>query len=239
MTAPLLSVTDLHSGYGDLPVLHGVSFDVNEAEVVSVVGANGAGKTTLMSTLAGAVPATGGHVMFNGTDLTTVAPHQIAELGLVLVPEGRKLFPFMTVEENLRLGAYHKSARGAWRETLAEMYDMFPRLAERRNQNGGSLSGGEQQMCAIARGLMAKPKMIMLDEPSLGLAPIIVEQLFGMLAQLPARGLAVLLVEQNVAEALELSTRANVLEQGHITVTGRADEMLHNPELRQAYLGAM
>jgi branched-chain amino acid transport system ATP-binding protein len=239
VTAPLLEVTDLTSGYGDLPVLHGVSFDVNQAEVVSVVGANGAGKTTLLATLAGAVPATGGHVLFNGTDLTTVAPHKIAELGLVLVPEGRKLFPFMTVEENLRLGAYHKSARGVWRDTLAEMYDMFPRLAERKNQNGGSLSGGEQQMCAIARGLMALPKMIMLDEPSLGLAPIVVEQLFELLAQLPARGLAVLLVEQNVAEALELSSRANVLEQGHITVRGRADEMLHNPELRQAYLGAI
>lgn len=239
MSAPLLEVSDLTSGYGDLPVLHGLSFDVNAAEVVSVVGANGAGKTTLLATLAGAVPATGGHVLFDGTDLTTVAPHKIAELGLVLVPEGRKLFPFMTVEENLRLGAYHKVARGVWRDTLTEMYDMFPRLAERRNQNGGSLSGGEQQMCAIARGLMALPKLIMLDEPSLGLAPIVVDQLFQLLAQLPGRGLAVLLVEQNVAEALELSSRANVLEQGNITVRGPADEMLHNPELRQAYLGAI
>ncbi len=239
MTTPLLEVKELSSGYGDLPVLHGVSFDVNEAEVASVVGANGAGKTTLLATLAGALPSTGGHVLFNGTDLTTVAPYKIAELGLVLVPEGRKLFPFMTVEENLRLGAYHKSARGVWRETLGEMYDMFPRLKERRNQTAGSLSGGEQQMCAIARGLMALPKLIMLDEPSLGLAPIIVEQLFELLAQLPARGLAVLLVEQNVAEALELSARANVLEHGHITVHGEADTMLHNPELRRAYLGAI
>ena len=239
MTSPLLDVKGLASGYGDLPVLHGVSFDVEDAEVVSVVGTNGAGKTTLLATLAGAVPSTGGHVMFNGTDLTTVAPHKIAELGLVLVPEGRKLFPFMTVEENLRLGAYHKSARAVWRETLAEMYDMFPRLADRRSQNAGSLSGGEQQMCAVARGLMALPKLLMLDEPSLGLAPIVVEQLFELVAGLPARGLAVLLVEQNVAEALELSSRAYVLEQGNFTVQGRADEMLHNPELRQAYLGAV
>lgn len=239
MTAPLLEVKDLTSGYGDLPVLHGVSFHVDEREVVSIVGANGAGKTTLLGTLAGAVRATGGHVMFGGTDLTTIAPHKIAALGLDLVPEGRKLFPFMTVEENLRLGAYHKSARAVWRETLAEMYDMFPRLAERKSQNAGSLSGGEQQMCAIARGLMAQPKLLMLDEPSLGLAPIVVEQLFELVAGLPARGLAVLLVEQNVAEALELSSRAYVLEQGRFTVEGRADEMLDNPQLRQAYLGAV
>jgi branched-chain amino acid transport system ATP-binding protein len=239
VTAPLLDVKDLTSGYGDLPVLHGVSFHVDEAEVVSIVGANGAGKTTLLGTLAGAVPATGGHVLLDGTDLTTIPPYKIAERGLDLVPEGRKLFPFMTVEENLRLGAYHKSARRVWRQTLDEMYDMFPRLAERKNQNAGSLSGGEQQMCAIARGLMAQPKLLMLDEPSLGLAPIVVEQLFELLAGLPARGLAVLLVEQNVAEALELSSRAYVLEQGQFTVQGRADEMLHNPELRQAYLGAI
>lgn len=239
MTAPLLEVKDLTSGYGDLPVLHGVSFHVAEREVVSIVGANGAGKTTLLGTLAGAVRATGGHVMLAGTDLTTTPTHKISALGLDLVPEGRKLFPFMTVEENLRLGAYHKFARAVWRETLAEMYDMFPRLAERKSQNAGSLSGGEQQMCAIARGLMALPKLLMLDEPSLGLAPIVVEQLFELVAGLPARGLAVLLVEQNVAEALELSSRAYVLEQGRFTVEGRADEMLHNPELRQAYLGAV
>lgn len=236
---PLLEVTDLTSGYGDLPVLHGVSFHVEEAEVVSIVGANGAGKTTLLGTLAGAVPATGGHVLLEGTDLTKVPPYKVAERGLDLVPEGRKLFPFMTVEENLRLGAYHKSARAVWRQTLAEMYEMFPRLEERRNQNAGSLSGGEQQMCAIARGLMALPKLLMLDEPSLGLAPIVVEQLFELLAGLPARGLAVLLVEQNVAEALELSSRAYVLEQGRFTVEGPADELLHNPGLRQAYLGAV
>lgn len=239
MTSPLLEVKDLTSGYGDLPVLHGVSFHVEEREVVSIVGANGAGKTTLLGTLAGAVRATGGHILLSGTDLTTIATHKISALGLDLVPEGRKLFPFMTVEENLRLGAYHKSARAVWRETLAEMYDLFPRLAERKSQNAGSLSGGEQQMCAIARGLMALPKLLMLDEPSLGLAPIVVEQLFELVAGLPARGLAVLLVEQNVAEALELSSRAYVLEQGRFTVEGRAESMLHNPELRQAYLGAV
>jgi branched-chain amino acid transport system ATP-binding protein len=239
VTETLLEVKDLTSGYGDLPVLHGVSFHVEEREVVSIVGANGAGKTTLLGTLAGAVPATGGHVLLGGTDLTTIPPHKVSALGLDLVPEGRKLFPFMTVEENLRLGAYHKTARAVWRETLAEMYDMFPRLAERKNQNAGTLSGGEQQMCAIARGLMALPKLLMLDEPSLGLAPIVVEQLFELVAGLPARGLAVLLVEQNVAEALELSSRAYVLEQGQFTVQGRADELLHNPELRQAYLGAV
>lgn len=239
MTERLLEVRDLASGYGDLPVLHGVSFHVDEREIVSIVGANGAGKTTLLGTLAGGVRATAGHVLLGGTDLTKVATHKISGLGLDLVPEGRKLFPFMTVEENLRLGAYHKAARAVWRQTLAEMYDMFPRLAERKAQNAGSLSGGEQQMCAIARGLMALPKLLMLDEPSLGLAPIVVEQLFELIAGLPARGLAVLLVEQNVAEALELSSRAYVLEQGQFTVEGPADELLHNPELRQAYLGAV
>jgi branched-chain amino acid transport system ATP-binding protein len=239
MSAPLLEVSDLASGYGDLPVLHGVELDVREREVVSVVGANGAGKTTLLATLAGVLPATAGKVMFDGTDLTKLPPHKIAERGLVLVPENRRLFPFLTVEENLRLGAYHRAARARWRESLDEMYEMFPRLAERRAQDAGSLSGGEQQMCAIARGLMALPKLLMLDEPSLGLAPIVVEQLFGMLAKLPERGLAVLLVEQNVAEALELSSRASVLEHGHFTVKGPSQELLHNPELRRAYLGAI
>jgi branched-chain amino acid transport system ATP-binding protein len=239
VTTPLLSVSDLTAGYGDLPVLHGVALEVNEGEVVSVVGANGAGKTTLLGTLAGIVPASGGKIVFDGTDLTKVAPHRVTEHGLVLVPEGRKLFPFLTVEENLRLGAYHRGARPRSQDTLLEMYDMFPHLADRKTQNAGSLSGGEQQMCAIARGLMARPKLLMMDEPSLGLAPIVVEQLFELLSQLPSRGLAVLLVEQNVVEALELSSRGSVLEQGRVTLTGTAQELLTNPELRNAYLGVV
>ena len=236
MTA-LLTVTGLSAGYGDLPVLHGVDLQVAEGEVVSVVGANGAGKTTLLSTLAGIVRATSGSVLFDGVDLTTLPPHRVVEHGLVLVPEGRKLFPFLTVAENLRLGAYHKAARAVAADTLAQMYELFPRLADRRNQNAGSLSGGEQQMCALARGLMAKPKLLLLDEPSLGLAPIVVEQLFELVRTLSQRGLTVLLVEQNVGEALELSDRGSVLEQGHVTLTGSGTELLDNPELRRAYLG--
>ena len=238
MTAPLLEVKELSSGYGDLPVLHGVSFDVSQSEVVSVVGANGAGKTTLLATLAGALPSTGGHVLFNGTDLTKVAPHKIAELGLVLVPEGRKLFPFMTVEENLRLGAYHKSARKVWTQTLGEMYDMFPRLKERRNQTAGSLSGGEQQMCAIARGLMALPKLIMLDEPSLGLAPIIIRDLFAKFDELnEEEGVTMFVVEQNANLALDIADRAYVLEAGRIVLSGSAADLRADDAVRRAYLG--
>ena len=235
----LLQVSGLHSGYGDLPVLHGVDVEVHEGEVVSVVGANGAGKTTLLSTLAGVVPATAGTILLDGAELTAVPAHRVVEHGLVLVPEGRRLFPFLTVEENLRLGAYHRAARVRTAETMAEVYDLFPRLADRRGQNAGSLSGGEQQMCALARGLMARPRLLMLDEPSLGLAPIIVEQLFDLIKTLADRGLTVLLVEQNVGEALEFSTRGSVLEQGRVTMTGTGRELLDNPDLRSAYLGAV
>lgn len=237
MSDVILEINNLTSGYGDLPVLHGVSLSVNKGEIYSILGANGAGKSTLLNTLAGTVKATSGAVNFNGVDLAKIKPHKIAENGLVLVPEGRKLFPDCSVEDNLKLGAYHAAARKVAKETIEEMYEMFPRLAERKDQMAGSLSGGEQQMCAIARGLMAKPKILMLDEPSLGLAPIVVSQVFELIAGLPARGLTVLLVEQNVAEALSLSARASVLEQGNFTLTGTAKDLLNNPTLQEAYLG--
>ncbi len=237
MKQDILTVTQLHAGYGDLEVLHGVDLSVREGDVVSVVGANGAGKTTLLSTIAGVVKPMSGSIIVDGVDITAIPAHKVAEQGLVLVPEGRKLFPFLTVEENLRLGAYHKGARERSSRTLAEVYELFPRLVERRNQEAGSLSGGEQQMCAIARGLMARPKILMLDEPSLGLAPIIVEQMFGLIRNLAESGLTILLVEQNVGEALELSNRANVLEQGMITMMGTGEELLRSPELQAAYLG--
>jgi branched-chain amino acid transport system ATP-binding protein len=237
MSDVILEINNLTSGYGDLPVLHGVSLSVNKGEIYSILGANGAGKSTLLNTLAGTVKATSGAINFNGVDLAKIKPHKIAENGLVLVPEGRKLFPDCSVEDNLKLGAYHAAARKVAKETIEEMYEMFPRLAERKNQLAGSLSGGEQQMCAIARGLMAKPKILMLDEPSLGLAPIVVSQVFELIAGLPARGLTVLLVEQNVAEALSLSARASVLEQGNFTLTGTAKDLLNNPTLQEAYLG--
>jgi branched-chain amino acid transport system ATP-binding protein len=237
MSDVILEINNLTSGYGDLPVLHGVSLSVNKGEIYSILGANGAGKSTLLNTLAGTVKATSGAINFNGVDLAKIKPHKIAENGLVLVPEGRKLFPDCSVEDNLKLGAYHAAARKVAKETIEEMYEMFPRLAERKDQMAGSLSGGEQQMCAIARGLMAKPKILMLDEPSLGLAPIVVSQVFELIAGLPARGLTVLLVEQNVAEALSLSARASVLEQGNFTLTGTAKDLLNNPTLQEAYLG--
>jgi branched-chain amino acid transport system ATP-binding protein len=237
MSEVILEINNLTSGYGDLPVLHEVSLSVNKGEIYSILGANGAGKSTLLNTLAGTVKATSGAINFNGVDLAKIKPHKIAENGLVLVPEGRKLFPDCSVEDNLKLGGFHSAARKVSKESIEEMYEMFPRLAERKNQLAGSLSGGEQQMCAIARGLMAKPKILMLDEPSLGLAPIVVSQVFELIAGLPARGLTVLLVEQNVAEALSLSARASVLEQGRFTLSGSAKDLLNNPTLQEAYLG--
>ena len=235
---PLLTVERLEAGYGDLRVLRGVDLEVHEGEVVSVVGANGAGKTTLLNTIAGTVPAMAGRVILDGEEISGRPAHSIVARGLALVPEGRRLFPFLTVRENLRLGAYHTAARQRHDETLQEVLALFPILAERRDQLAGSLSGGEQQMCALGRGLMSRPKVLMLDEPSLGLAPIIVEQVFALIPTLVERGVTVLLVEQNVAEALELSTRANVLEQGRITLSGTGTEFLKDERLRAAYLGA-
>ncbi len=235
----ILEITDLRAGYGDVEVLHGVGLSVREGEVISVVGANGAGKTTLLSTIAGLLPPASGSITVGGVDVTTVPAHKIADHGIVLVPEGRKLFPFLTVEENLRLGGYHKGARGRAAETMKEVYELFPRLYERREREAGSLSGGEQQMCALARGLMARPRLLMLDEPSLGLAPIIVAQMFELIAQLAKSGLTILVVEQNVGEALELSDRAYVLEQGEVTMTGTGRELLGSPELQAAYMGVV
>ncbi len=237
MTA-LLKVEGLHSGYGDLPVLHAVDLEVQEGEVATVVGANGAGKTTLLRTIAGAIPATSGRVSFDGVEISGLPAHRVVATGLALVPEGRRLFPFLTVEENLKLGAYHKDARRLYGQTFAEVLELFPILAERRTQLAGSLSGGEQQMCALGRGMMSRPKLLMLDEPSLGLAPIIVEQVFALIPTLLERGVTVLLVEQNVGEALQLSSSASVLEQGRITLRGTGHEFLNDPSLREAYLGA-
>lgn len=237
MSETILELKGVHSGYGDLEVLHGVDLSVPRGEIVSVVGANGAGKSTLLGTIAGVVPSTRGTIVVDGVDITGIPAHRVIRHGLALVPEGRKLFPFLTVEENLRLGAFHKDARGDAKETIQEVFELFPRLVERRTQLAGSLSGGEQQMCAIGRGLMAKPKLLMLDEPSLGLAPIVVEQIFELIKRLAESGLTILLVEQNVADALELSSQASVLEQGDITLTGTGPELLANPKLQAAYLG--
>lgn len=233
----ILEVKGLHSGYGDLEVLHGVDLVVPQGAIVSVVGANGAGKSTLLGTIAGLVRPTSGSITIDGVDITGIAAHKVVSHGIALVPEGRKLFPFLTVDDNLRLGAFHKAARARSAATRDEVYGLFPRLAERRLQMAGSLSGGEQQMCAIGRGMMALPKVLMLDEPSLGLAPIVVEQMFGLISDLSSSGLTILLVEQNVADALELSSRASVLEQGLVTMTGSGPELLSDPGLQSAYLG--
>jgi branched-chain amino acid transport system ATP-binding protein len=233
----LLEVRDLHSGYGDLPVVRGVDLDVDEGQIVTVVGPNGAGKTTLLKTITGLVRIWSGSVTFQGESLAGLAPHVLPERGLVMVPEGRKLFPFMTVEENLLMGAYSKSARPHLSATLDEVFDLFPVLKERRKQLGGSLSGGEQQMCAIGRAVMAKPRLLILDEPSLGLAPIIVERILGLVRQLAANGMTIMLVEQNVHDALEMAAKGYVLEQGQVVMQGTGQELLARDDLQQAYLG--
>ncbi len=233
----LLEVRDLHSGYGDLPVVRGVSFDVDAGGIATVVGPNGAGKTTLLKTVTGLVHVWSGTVTFDGQDLSGVPAHARPELGLVMVPEGRKLFPFMTVEENLQMGGYAKSARPHLSASLDEVYELFPVLLERRKQLGGSLSGGEQQMCAIGRAVMAKPKLLILDEPSLGLAPIIVERILSLVRQLADKGMTVMLVEQNVHDALDMADRGYVLEQGEVVMTGTGQELLARDDLQAAYLG--
>lgn len=233
----MLKLRDISAGYGKSEVLRGVSLDVHPGEVVTLVGANGAGKTTTLRTLCGLIPATGGSIEFEGQKLSGRAPHEIVELGISMVPEGRQLFPFLTVQENLLMGAYKRSARGARDQRLAEVLKIFPRVQERLPQLAGSLSGGEQQMVAIARGMMAGPKLLIMDEPSLGLSPLLVEQMFDVVRLVASRGVTVLLVEQNVFHTLKLADRGYVLENGTITLTGTGSELLANPHVRRAYLG--
>ena len=234
----ILRVEELYSGYGELPVLEGISVEVGRGEIVSVVGANGAGKTTLLLTISGHLRAHSGRVTFDGQDITRLPAHGAAELGLVMVPEGGRLFPFMTVLENLELGAYHRSARARIRESLDEVMTLFPILAERRTQLAGRLSGGERQMCAVARAMMAVPKLLMLDEPSLGLAPIMVDKVFEMVSTLVrTKGLSVLLVEQNVGNALRLCTHGYVIEHGGILKKGRGEDLLRDPDVQRSYMG--
>ena len=233
----LLEVRGLSAGYGDVPVLHEVDLDVPPGHVVSLVGANGAGKTTLLNTLSGLLKPTRGRIVFDGVDITGAAAHQVVAAGLVLVPEGRRLFPFLTVAENLMLGAFHSGARREYRQTLEEVLELFPTLAERRHQLAGSLSGGEQQMCALGRGLMARPRLLMLDEPSLGLAPIVVDTMFAAIRTLNDKGITILLVEQNLVEALRVSSYGYVLEQGRVTLHDRSEALLDNESVRAAYLG--
>lgn len=232
----MLDVSGVVAGYGGVPILRGVSLDVKPGEIVAVLGANGVGKTTLNKTLSGLVRAASGRVVFEGRDITNAAPPAIVDAGLIHVPEGRKIFPNMTVAENLELGSYRR-ARANRGKNLARAYEIFPRLLERRSQFAGTLSGGEQQMLAIGRGLMAEPKLLILDEPSLGLAPKLVEELFQLIARIAGEGLAVMLVEQNVVQSLELAARASVLENGTVVMSGLAAELKRDPRLMSTYLG--
>lgn len=233
----LLEVENLASGYGEVQVLWGVSLQVPKGQLTTMVGANGAGKTTTMRTIMGSVRPWSGHVRLNGEDVTRLSTHQKARRGLVLVPEGRQLFPNMTVEENLEMGAYSRRARKGQKENLDKVYQMFPRLKERRLQKSSTLSGGEQQMLAMGRGLMQEPEVLMIDELSLGLAPVLAQQLFRTLKLLKQQGITIVLVEQNVHVALALSEHAYVFAEGRIEIQGDSHEVAKMDEVRRAYLG--
>ena len=237
MTAPLLRVTGLHAGYGSIRVLHGIGFDVEEGAIVALLGANGAGKTTTLRALSGTIPARG-QIMLDGKDVSTLSASTRAQLGIAHIPQGRGTFVDFTVKENLALGAYMVRDKQTMSRALDYWYGIFPWLAERRDQPAGSLSGGEQQMLAVARALMAEPRILMCDEPSLGLAPAITQSLFALLARLnKERGMAILLVEQNAHLTLEIAHRAYVIESGEIHLQGAAAELRDNPLIQRAYLG--
>jgi branched-chain amino acid transport system ATP-binding protein len=239
VSEPLLVLDGVQAGYGDLPALRDITLHVDAGDIVTLVGANGAGKTTTLRVVSGVVHPTHGTVRFDGVDISRLPPHAIVELGISHVPEGRQLFPHMTVEENLALGAYSTRARARLEESLAEQLAFFPRLKERLHQLAGTLSGGEQQMVAIARGLMARPRLLLLDEPSLGLAPKTAEEVFAKVVEIGKRGLTVLMVEQNVVEGLSISTRGYVVENGEVDRRAgtSAMELLASERLRSAYFG--
>ena len=233
----LLEVKNLEVYYGVICALKGISFEVNEGEIVSLIGANGAGKTTMMQSVVGLIPKKSGTVIFDGKDITKTPCHKIVELGMTQVPEGRRIFQELSVYENLMMGAYTVRDQQKFKEDLESIYERFPRLAERRNQIAGTLSGGEQQMLAMSRALMIHPKLLMLDEPSMGLAPILVDQVFSIIKELHEAGTTILLVEQNASKALEIADRAYVLETGSIMLSGTGAELAQSDEVRKAYLG--
>ena len=236
MTPALLEIASLSAGYGEVPVLSGVAMVIRPGEIVTMVGSNGAGKTTLLRAISRVIGARG-TLRFDGRDLTALTPEQVFGLGLVQVPEGRQLFDRMTVEDNLRMGTYRRRDDARIQQSFERVYQLFPVLAERRQQIAGSLSGGEQQMCAIARGLMAAPKLLTVDEMSLGLAPVVVDQLLGVLGEIRKQGITVLLVEQDVFAAFSVADRGYVVETGRIVREGAVAELEKDPEVRKAYLG--
>lgn len=233
----MLEVIGLNAGYGPVNVLDAVSIRVDEHAFFGLLGANNAGKSTLINALSAIVPPRGGRITFEGADITGLGPEKVVELGIIQVPEGRLVFPQMSVIDNLLLGGFSRRARGQRRRRLDDVFDLFPRLAERRGQMAGTLSGGEQQMLAIGRGLVANPRLLMLDEPSLGLSPLFVQNIFKALADLHRAGLTILVVEQNLHLTLSHATRCAVLERGRVVVEGAGDELRHDPNTRRAYLG--
>ena len=233
----MFEVKEIDVFYGDAQALYGLSLQVREGEVVTLVGANGAGKTTTLRAISGLLPVARGEIAFEGRSLLGVPAHRRAVLGIALVPEGRELWPQLTVRENLELGAYGKAARRHLSGSLERVYELFPVVKERSRQVAGSMSGGEQQMVAIARALMTRPRLLMLDEPSLGLAPVVVSQVFDTIRRLHAEGLTILLVEQNLKKALEMADRGYVVETGSISIEGTAADLLADPTIRSAYLG--
>ncbi|MEA5039392.1 MAG: ABC transporter ATP-binding protein [Clostridiaceae bacterium] len=232
----LLEVKDINVFYGNIHALKGISFGVEEGEVVTLIGANGAGKSTTLKTISGLMRCKTGEINFEGRDIRPVAPHKVVAMGLAHVPEGRRVFAQMTVEENLEMGAFTRQ-KGETADALADVYRRFPRLCERRRQASGTLSGGEQQMLAMGRALMSKPRLMMLDEPSMGLAPLLVEQIFDIIRELHAAGTTILLVEQNARMALSVADRGYVLESGRVVLQDKADALLNNDAVRSAYLG--
>ena len=232
----MLVLEDVHTHYGKIEALHGVSVEVKKGEIVSLIGANGAGKTTLLMTVCGSPQASAGRVILEGRDITNDATSNIMRSGIAIVPEGRRVFPGLTVEENLHMGGFFNT-NSEIRKSQDHVYELFPRLKEREHQRAGTMSGGEQQMLAIGRALMSKPRMIILDEPSLGLAPIIIQQIFEIIGQLREEGITVFLVEQNAHQALSLADRGYVLETGRIRLHDTGKNLLANPEVRDAYLG--
>jgi branched-chain amino acid transport system ATP-binding protein len=235
--APILELEDVHTYYGAIHALKGISLTVNEGEVVTLIGANGAGKSTTLRSINGLNHPRRGTIRFRGREITNAAPHGIVKSGIAQSPEGRRLFPRMSVVENLEMGAFQRDDRSNLKEDMDRVFDLFPRLAERRQQKAGTMSGGEQQMCAIGRALMARPKLLLLDEPSMGLAPIFVEKIFEIIAEINAQGTPILLVEQNALMALDAASRGYVMETGKIALQGPAKELRQNEQVRKAYLG--
>ena len=233
----LLEVRNLHVSYGDAPALWDATLEVAAGQVVAVVGPNGAGKSTLINAIAGILRARQGEIRLDGTDVAKIPSHRVCEHGIAIVPEGRRLFTHMSVLENLELGSYRAEARGSGEGSLEKVFSLFPILKERRHQIAGSMSGGQQQMVAIGRALMAQPRLLLMDEPSLGLSPAVVDDMFRIIRAINERGVAVLLVEQNIHKALEMAHHAYVIEQGRIVTSGKPDTLLGNPRIREAYLG--